>query len=259
MTTDDGTGIHYRVSGRGAPAMVFVHGWCSNLTHWDAQVAHFERMHRVLAIDRRGHGRSDTPAGGFTAKQHALDLARVVERERVAAAVVVGHAGGGPATLAFARAFPALARAVVLVETRINPRTPLGRRGTPERSALGRMIDQLDADDGAEQLAAIYRTFFSAHARPVADRAVAEAVQVPLRVARAELAALAIDSEAVARALTQPVCWLTAAAADEERLSGVFRDVQFGRVVGSGHFPHLEVPDQVNAMIERFVATLPPG
>jgi pimeloyl-ACP methyl ester carboxylesterase len=36
----------------------------------------------------------------------------------------------------------------------------------------------------------------------------------------------------------------------------VFRNVQFGQMVGSGHFPHIEVPDQTNAMIERFVSTL---
>ena len=40
-------------------------------------------------------------------------------------------------------------------------------------------------------------------------------------------------------------------------MRSVFRDVQFGRVVGSGHFPHLEVPDQLNAMIDRFLVTLP--
>src|SRR5262245_13527393 len=63
LTTDDGARIYYEVEGAGDPALVFVHGWCSNLRHWDPQAEHFSRRHRVLRVDRRGYGRSPAPEG----------------------------------------------------------------------------------------------------------------------------------------------------------------------------------------------------
>ena len=251
---EDGVRIHYRMVGAGEPPLVFVHGWCSNLIHWDAQVRYFAKRHRVLAVDRRGHGRSDVPDRGYTAAQHAADLEHVLGEVGIEGAVIVGHAGGGPATLAFARAWPELARAIVLVDTFVGPRASLGRDVNGSRSGLGVMIDQLDAEHGAVAFEAMYRGFFSRHAGVAADRAVDDAMKVPLDIARAELASLAISTQAIARSLTQPVLWISVAQADEARLAKVFRNAQFGRVVGSGHFPQIEVPDQVNAMIDRFLA-----
>jgi len=210
----------------------------------------------VLAIDRRGHGQSDVTERGYTAKQHAADLARVARTERIRSAVVVGHAGGGPATLEFARSYPHLVKAVMLVDTHVSPRTSRGDPGKGPRTGLGGLIDALEGDRGPAAFEAMYRSFFSKHAGPIARHAVAEAKQIPLTVAKAELASMAISIEAIARALTQPVLWVTVANADEDRLPAIFRNVQFGRVVGSRHFPHLEVPEQINALIERFLDTL---
>lgn len=255
LTTADGTRLRYRIDGRGKPPLVFIHGWCSNLTHFDAQFAHFAPRHRVLAVDRRGQGGSQTSRGGYNAKQHAADLAAIVRHEKLSGAVVVGHAGGGPTTLTFARAHPNLARAVVLIDTHISPKTPLGPPG--KRSPLGTLVDHISGSDGESNFAAMYRSFFSAHAGEATERAVSDALRVEPRVRAAELASLAVDDEGLARKLSQAVLWITVGNADEARFKSIFRDVQFGRVVGSGHFPHVEVPDQVNAMIDRFVSTLP--
>jgi pimeloyl-ACP methyl ester carboxylesterase len=251
----DGTRLSYEVHGAGDPPFVFVHGWCSSLRHWDAQIEHFAPRHRVLAVDRRGHGGSDAPDGGYTAAQHAADLAEVAGAEGVRAAVVVAHAGGGPTALAYARAYPELVRAVVLIDSIVSPATTIGDPASSGGAALGSMIDALEGNGGQAALETMYRGFFSAHAGAVGDATVADAMGTPIEVATAELRALAEDTVALARALHQPVLWLTVAGADEPALRAVFRDVQFGQVVESGHFPQLEVPDQVNAMIDRFVRT----
>lgn len=259
VTTADGTRIAYRVgghTGRRAPALVFVHGWCSNRTHWDAQLRYFAPTHRVLAVDRRGHGRSAVTASGYTPSRHAADLAAVLEHEGVDDLVLVAHAGGGPSAIRFADRHRARVRGLVLVDTNISGRTRMGRPHGADRSPLGRLVDQLDGPEGAARFEAMYRSFFSPHAGPVAETAVREAQAVPLRVARADLAALADDSEGPARRLTCPVLWLTVEPADTARLRSIFSDVRFAVVTGSGHFPHLEVPDQVDAAIGRFLATL---
>lgn len=259
-TVTDGTRIHYEATGTGDPPLVLVHGWCSNLRHWDALVEHFAPRHRVLTVDRRGHGGSDVPpaaSGGYTAARHGADLAEVMDATGTTGAVVVGHAGGAPGVLALAADRPDLVRALVLVDTIISPESTAGDPDDPAGTALGAMIDQILGDDGAAAFTAMYSAMFSTHAGPVATEAVASASRVPPAVAAEELRSLAIDTVGLARAARAPVLWLTVAGADEVWLRTVFADVQFGQVVGSGHFPHLEVPDQVHAMLERFVGTLP--
>ena len=256
LRTRDGTRIRYAVSGSGRPAFVFVHGWCSRGTHWDAQKRYFRKDHRVLTVDRRGQGRSDVPESGFTARQHAADLDEVMRKERIESAIVVGHAGGGPTALELARTYPRRARALVLVDTIVGPKPKLDDPRDVGGRALRGIIDALEGEGGAAAFEEMYRGFFSEHAGSIGRRAVEEALEVPLEVAIAELRSLSISTQAIARQLEQPVLWLSVARADEERLERIFRDVQFGHVVGSGHFPHLEVPEQTNAMIERFVSTL---
>jgi pimeloyl-ACP methyl ester carboxylesterase len=255
-TTQDGTRLFYAVRGKGRPPLFFIHGWCSNLTHWDEQMRAFAKRHRVLAVDRRGHGRSDVPAGGYTTKQHAADLAEVARKEKIRGAVVVGHAGGGPATLELARSYPELVRAVVMIDSRVNPKMKLGDPKDPGGAVLGRMIDAINGKNGADEFKRIYAPLFSQHAGRAGRQALADAVATPLHVAAVELAAIGMNTQAIAKQLKQPVLWLTVNAENQAAISKVFRNVQFGQMVGSGHFPHIEVPDQTNAMIERFVSTL---
>lgn len=145
---------------------------------------------------------------------------------------------------------------MVLVDTNISGRTTMGRAHSAERSPLGRLVDHLTGPEASTRFEAMYRGFFSPHAGDVADAAVRDAMQVPLRVARADLASLAADSEGPARRFPHPVLWLTVAPADVERLRQVFAEPLFALAVGSGHFPHLEVPGQVDAMIERYLTVV---
>jgi pimeloyl-ACP methyl ester carboxylesterase len=256
LVTNDGTKIFYTIRGAGSPALVFIHGWCSNLTHWSAQTRRFGKAHRVLAFDRRGHGRSDIPSKGYSAKQHAADLAEIARREKIRRAVVIGHAGGGPTALEFARSYPSLARAVVLVDSTIGPRARIGDPSDPAGAAFGAILDQLDGEDGSTELEKMYAGFFGPDSGSVGRKALAEALETPIEVAIAEMRSLTINTQAIARKLEQPVLWISVDAADQASIARSFRNVQFGQTVGSGHFPHLEVPLQINAMIERFLETL---
>jgi pimeloyl-ACP methyl ester carboxylesterase len=254
--TDDGVRLYYSLRGHGAPTCVFVHGWCSRSSDWDAQLRYFGRRSRVLAIDRRGHGRSDRPDGGYSAKRHAEDLMGILRRERVRRAVVVAHAGGAPTALELAAHEPERVRAMVLIDTRIGPAADLDDPKDPAGSAYRAMVDDLRGRNGTRAFARMYGALFSPHAGSAGRRALANALETPVEIAAAELASLAIDTEGLARTVRAPVLWLTAGAEDEAAIASAFRNVQFGQTVGSGHFPQLEVPDQVNAMIARFVATL---
>lgn len=254
--TGDGTEIHYEISGGGDLALVFVHGWCSNLRHWDAQVAHFSERYRTVAVDRRGHGRSEVATDGYDAPTHAADVAAVMEVGTISEAVVVGHAGGGPATLALAGSRPELVRAIVLVDAIISPASTVGDPDDRAGSALGAMIDRLRQSDGEAALAEIYRGFFTDRAGAAGEQAVADACRTPLTVAAEELRSLAVDTVALARQVAQPVLWLSAAPADQDRLRGLFHEVHFAEVADAGHFPHIEAPAAVDAAIEDFLGSV---
>ena len=95
ITTADGTEIFYRDWGSGQP-IVFSHGWPLSSDDWDAQLMFFLlHGYRVVAADRRGHGRSAQVADGHDMDHYADDLAAVTEHLDLRDAVHVGHSTGG--------------------------------------------------------------------------------------------------------------------------------------------------------------------
>ena len=95
ITTQDGTEIFYKDWGSGPPIM-FHHGWPLSSDDWDAQMLFFvQQGFRVVAHDRRGHGRSAQVAGGHDMDHYAADAAAVVEALDLKGVVHVGHSTGG--------------------------------------------------------------------------------------------------------------------------------------------------------------------
>jgi len=95
ITTKDGTQIYYKDGGSGQP-VVFSHGWPLTADAWDDQMLFLgTRGYRVIAHDRRGHGRSSQPWDGNDLNTYADDLAALVEALGLRDAVHVGHSTGG--------------------------------------------------------------------------------------------------------------------------------------------------------------------
>jgi non-heme chloroperoxidase len=104
VTTSDGTEIFYKDWGSGEP-LFFHHGWPLSADDWDAQMMFFlSHGYRVIAHDRRGHGRSTQTANGHDMDTYAADVARVVEALDLKNAIHIGHStGGGEVTRYVAR------------------------------------------------------------------------------------------------------------------------------------------------------------
>ena len=95
ITTSDGTEIFYKDWGSGQP-IVFSHGWPLSSDDWDTQMMFFlGHGFRVVAADRRGHGRSTQTSDGHDMDHYADDLAAVTEHLDLHDAVHVGHSTGG--------------------------------------------------------------------------------------------------------------------------------------------------------------------
>lgn len=95
ITTKDGTEIFYKDWGTGQP-IVFHHGWPLSSDDWDAQMLFFlAQGYRVIAHDRRGHGRSTQTDTGNEMDTYAADLAELVAHLDLKGAIHVGHSTGG--------------------------------------------------------------------------------------------------------------------------------------------------------------------
>ncbi|MBY8884447.1 alpha/beta hydrolase [Streptomyces sp. PTM05] len=249
-----GVRIAYERDGRGDPALVLVHGWCCDRSYFAPQHAHFTGERAVVSLDLRGHGDSDRPDPGdpgcYTVAAFADDVRAVIRHAGLRRPVVVGHSLGGLVALACA-AFPDEVGAAVLVDP-----APLAKEAAKARFA--RSVAEVAADhDGS------WRRGFAARRMLATDTArreetIAGAAVVPAAVAAEGMRAMAeFDG---AGALARAAVPLLAITADEpEPALREHPGVALGRTVGAGHFVQLEVPDQVDAMLERFLRVVLPG
>ncbi|MET8558787.1 alpha/beta hydrolase [Streptomyces sp. NPDC004959] len=118
ITTTDGTHIFYKDWGpRDAQPIVFHHGWPLTGDDWDAQMLFFlAQGYRVIAHDRRGHGRSTQSSGGHDMDTYAADVAALTDALDLRDAVHIGHStGGGEVARYVARAKPGRVAKAALV------------------------------------------------------------------------------------------------------------------------------------------------
>ncbi|AXA91076.1 alpha/beta fold hydrolase [Massilia sp. YMA4] len=95
ITTRDGVELYYKDWGHGQP-IVFSHGWPLNSDSWESQMLHLANHgFRVIAHDRRGHGRSSQPWEGNDMDHYADDLAQLIEALDLKDAILVGFSTGG--------------------------------------------------------------------------------------------------------------------------------------------------------------------
>jgi pimeloyl-ACP methyl ester carboxylesterase len=115
--------VHYKSLGEGKAAVVFVHGWCCNLTVWRDQAAAFDGKVRMLFVDLPGFGQSDKPKIDYTMDVFAKGVDAVLKDSDVDSAVLVGHSMGTPVVRQCYRLFPSKVKALVFVDGAVRPYT----------------------------------------------------------------------------------------------------------------------------------------
>jgi non-heme chloroperoxidase len=140
FTTKDGVAIFYKDWGSGQP-IVFSHGWPLSSDDWDAQMLFFlQQGYRVIAHDRRGHGRSTQVATGHDMDHYADDLAALTAHLGLKGAIHVGHStGGGEVTRYIARHGESRVAKAALISAvpPIMVKTPANPGGTPKEAFDG--------------------------------------------------------------------------------------------------------------------------
>lgn len=247
----EGISLFYEDAGSGEPPLILVHGWCCDHTFMAPQLAHFRSAHRVIAVDLRGHGQSDKPQQSYTIPTFADDLAWLCRALCLERPVVIGHSMGGAIALEWAAQEPEQLAAIAVLDTAVLPAPDVWTGVQP-------LLARLRTPDYRE---AVQQFLADAFFLPTDN---------PERKAWITAGMLTTPQHVLASALEGIFAWDAATAmvrcrvpslyiastrprGDIARIRQVWPHVVQGQVVSSGHFMQLEVPDQVHAMIRRFL------
>lgn len=263
--------MYYEISGEGSPTVVFVHAFACDHTDWAAQVEALRKRHRVVTCDLRGHGRTPGHPQDCSIETYGADVAQLVMSLQPAPAVLVGHSLGCRIVLEAARQRPAVVAGLVLVDGSLigvgDPevaeeamRQRIAAKGFPAFSEdfFGDMFPvPFDRSDEVKQRASrlpveIGQALFPRISRWDAQHlnAALTSLQVPLMLVQSTAMGPTLKRESLQAGQSSP--WL-------DRVRKYAPDARIEIVTGAGHFVHLEMAEQVNALLQSFLAQMADG
>ncbi len=251
ITTSDGVRIAYHQVGEGDPAIIFIHGAYSNRRGFGFQEEYFSPNHRCVAVDLRGHGESDKPDEIYTMDRHGDDVAELIRHLGLEKPALVGQSMGGQVIIAAAARHPELVGAIASLDSPSNipgwhqrhhgPYQHLMTKDGPFRETLIAFLSAayLPTDDPtrlggmAERLA------------EVPDHVITNSWQGKDNY----------DPTPTLRRVRCPYLYIDCGQPDLELdlLRDLCPQVVVGKTVGAGHKALQDVPDQINAMLNRFI------
>jgi pimeloyl-ACP methyl ester carboxylesterase len=249
VDTADGIRLAFETAGGGDPSMVFVHGWSCDRTFFAPQFAHFARRHAVATLDLRGHGESSRPAPGphnYDVSAFADDVRAVTAAAGLGRPIVIGHSLGAMVALEYATRTGA-ARAAILVDP-----APL-LEGPSKQFFVTHLADVATDEDGSWRTAYAGRLLRPTDTVRREDALAMGNATAPAIAAAGWRAIAEYDGKTALGQVRVPVLVIGSGGV-ERGLREACPGIVIGQTVGSGHFNQLEVPEQVNPMIERFLA-----
>ena len=245
----DGVGLAYERVGAGLPTLLLIHGAFADRSAYDLQVERFAATHDIVRVDLRGHGESDPAPGPYSVALFADDVAFMARELGVHGSVVVGHSLGGLVAAEMAGRHRDVVGSVITLDS------PSLIPGWTDRFAHP-IDDRMEDADFRDVLEGFLR-----RARHPADdqerwsRNMASVRRMPDDVVRATWRALEWDPVTALRALAVPFLYLDHGQPgyDLTEVRRLCPQVASGQTVGAGHWALQDVPEQVNAMIDRFI------
>ena len=246
----EGVNLRYLDTGSGDPPLVFIHGWCCDQTNWRDQITAFSPRHRIIAVDLSGHGESDKPDQDYDIAGFVDDMAWLIREIGLDRPMLIGHSMGGVTTLNMLRKHPDIARAAVFVDAGIVP-VPAEIRPLIDQTieAMKSPAYKAVAENVVKQL------LFRQESPPeLRDRVAADMATAPQRVMHTAMTSTMSEENYPAGPL--PVLSLFVKAATLQATEEQIKERYPGMEVVSmdtGHFNHMEKPDEFNAILSRFL------
>jgi pimeloyl-ACP methyl ester carboxylesterase len=260
--------LNYVRQGRGAPPLVFVHGFGCSLEDWKGQLEFFSKTNEVVACDLRGHGQSPGRAHECSIEHYGGDVAALLNNLELSASILVGHSMGCRVVLEAAHLAPERVCGIVLID---GSRLASGDADAAEHGARA-AIDKTGYRGFADNL---FRQMFFEHdarSEAVVARGLrqTETIGAVLWTRMARWDAAQMDAAFAAVRAPLMVIQTTTRNAELKRtplkagesspwLDYVRSKVPSARIEilpGLGHFPQLEAPQRVNQLIAEFAASV---
>ena len=249
----DNLEIAYETAGSGDPALVFIHGICADRSDFAPQLARFSGRRRVIALDLRGHGESGVPRE-VTIEDFVADVIAVADAAGLESAVLCGHSMAGVVGLKVALARPQMVRGVAMIDGTVLFPEPVRQAG------LTGLVPALAGEAWFDALRGYFmsRIFDLSDPEDLKQRVLADARRTRPDFVRTFFASLLASDYAVElETVGCPLLYIHARTpSDVQRLRELRPDALVSQVAGSGHYPMLTVPDQVNAVLDRFLETI---
>lgn len=247
------------------PAVVLVPGFGMTHEAWDRQVRVLtDAGHRVVAIDQRGHGRSDKPLAGYDVARLSEDLLAVLDALAIDSCSLVGWSFGGQVCFRTAAGAPDRVRRLVLVGSNAvrASRSPDFPFGAPAEPTIAAMVDLEVRDRFAARRTTIRSGFGTEPSPTVVDWMTDQSLRMPSWAAVACYhSMLGTDLVADIPAVTQPVLQVIGAddpvhsAKGARWLSEQLADARLAVIPDCGHYPMFEAPRALDQHLLDFLAT----
>lgn len=250
----DKVALYYEQSEGAERPAVLIHGWCCDHTFLSFQANHLARLgHPVIAIDLRGHGQSDKPEQDYPIAGFSEDIAWMCRELGLQKPLLLGHSLGGILAFDIAARWPDLPGAIAMLDAAIF-------FPTSARAAIPGIVERLRQPGYRDDLRQILTAVFFL---PTDDPQRRDRLIDTMSSTRQDIMASAyaglydFDAEMARGRIKVPSLYIAAnepsPRCDIAALRSLLPDVYLGQTVGSGHFCQLEVPEQVNAMLDRFM------
>lgn len=252
--SSDGQRIHYKESGHGNIALIFVHGWLGNAEWWNSQQEYFKNIYHIVQMDLSGHGKSDISRKEWTSELYADDIKAVADQISSPEIILVGHSMSGAYVLEASLKITKL-KALILIDT-------------------VKDLDETFTDDQAEQFLFVhYRNDFKNAVENILPQYlfakktppdVQQKIQDEFLQNTSEKAIDLLrplykkDFREAASTIKIPVRAINSDSSPThiENNRKYIKDYDYVEISGTGHYPMLENPEEFNTMLELTIEKL---
>jgi len=258
-----GVTVGYTDQGNGTP-LVFIHAFPLSKAMWQPQVDALANSYRVITIDLRGHGESDTVLWNDTLDDYAADVMGLLEHLGITQAVFIGLSMGGYTLFSLYRNYPDRVKAMVLADTRAQADSEEGKSGR-------RAMAQMAFNDGASAIADMMLPKLLAsstmeHRPEIVEQVRQMILQSPTAGIIVDLMAMAArsDSTDLLRKITCPTLVIVGEddqatpVTESQYIADRISDSTLVTIPAAGHLSNFEQPQAFNHVLVSFLKTKDP-
>jgi pimeloyl-ACP methyl ester carboxylesterase len=246
----DSVVIQYEKRGSGDKALVFVHCWCCDQIYWSNQVNYFADKYKIITLDLAGHGNSGMNREKWSIEAYAGDVAAVVNKEKLKDIILIGHSMGGMVIIEAAHLLGEKVTALIGVDNYRNFNRTLNK-------------EQIDGflQNFQDNFPAFTKGYVAQIFSPVADSGLVKRISDDMSSAPSEVgiesmkSIMYFDYRAKLKDLKIPIRGINGDLFPTDMESNKEVTGYFDAVIipETGHFPHLEKPDEFNQHLLEYL------